>query len=262
MIDQHVHSYFSPDSSVKIEDYIELMNVYENEYLNLTDHLDCLDKLKKNDMYDYIEKMKNQYNYIKELNEEVYPGIEVGFNSTTLCQIKEFLNEYDYSLILLSIHDNDFEMIRYCFATSYDISTSQVTKLYFKQMYEAVTSGIDYDVLSHIGYIFRYTNNEVNPNDYLKDIKEILKVIVSENKVLEINTGCFRRGAYDAKTFYSNVLKIYKKLGGYKVSLGSDAHSLDDYCSMFNLAKNLLIENSFSEVTLIKNREHRQLNIK
>lgn len=261
MIDQHLHSNFSPDSIVEIKDYIKRVKKLGHEYLNVTDHFDYLDNLRKYDGYDYMQKMRDQYNYIKNLDDEVYPGIEVGYNKSLQDIIEKFLGELDHSIILLSIHDNDDSEIRYCFATSYKIPTHDVVKIYFNQMYEAVTSGIDYDVLSHMGYIFRYTEGEVNPMDYMEDVKKILQVVVENNKALEINTGCFRRGAYDANQFYSNVLKIYQSLGGFKISLGSDAHALDDYCSLFEETKSFLKSNGIKEITYIKNREHQQVSI-
>lgn len=261
MIDQHLHSSFSPDSNVSIEDYYIMMEDYGNEYLNITDHLDCLDKLKKNDMYDYIINMDNQYKYIKSLGKNIYPGIEVGYNKSTLTKTTEFLSERDFSIILLSIHDNDDREVRYCFATTYKKSVDEIVKMYFDQMYEAVNSGIDYDVLSHIGYIFRYTSGQVNPLDYMVEVEKVLKVIIDQDKAMEINTGCFRRGAYDAPTFYTEVLKLYKSLGGYKISLGSDAHSLVDYCNLFDEVQAFIKSNGFDELTLVKERVHRQVKI-
>ncbi len=261
MIDQHVHSQFSPDSNVSVEDYYIMMENYGNEYLNITDHLDLFIKLKKNDNYDYKSQMEKQYNYITSLGKNIYPGIEVGYCNTTLDMTSKFLEQFDYSIILLSIHDHDEKEIRYCFATTYKQSVDEVVNLYFDQMYEAVCSGIDYDVLSHIGYVFRYTKNKVNPLDYMDKIERVLEVIIKNDKAMEINTGCFRRGSYDAKSFYSEVLQMYKSLGGYKISLGSDSHTLIDYCALFDKVQSFIVENGFDELTLIKNRVHKQVKI-
>lgn len=261
MIDQHLHSNFSPDSQVDIKDYIEMMKHLGNDYLNVTDHFDYLDKLKKYDGYDYIENIRAQFKYISELEDEVYAGVEVGYNKTLQTTIESLLAELNFSIVLLSIHDNDDLEVRYCRALDYNISPNEVAKIYFSQMYEAVTSGVDFDILTHIGYIFRYCRGQIDYMEFMDDIKKVLEELVKTERILEINTGCFRVGTYDANDFYSKVLKIYTELGGYKVSLGSDAHSVADYCYQFEEAKEFLKSNGINEVTLVKNRKHTQVKI-
>ncbi len=261
MVDQHLHCNFSPDSKADLFDYLKLMEEAGNEYLNLTDHFDYLENLKDLIPFDYMTSMRKQHAFIKSLKEPVYSGIEVGYNKEHEEKVKNFLSEFDHSIILLSIHDNDENRIQYCIASSYDTPTDDVVKLYFKQMLEAVNSSIDFDVLTHIGYVFRYTKGEVEPLNYLEEVKKVLEALVKKDRALEINTGCLSRGTYDAHTFYAEVLKIYKELGGYKLSLGSDAHSLKDYCRLFEDAKKLLRDNGFNEVTIIKNRVHTQVAI-
>ncbi|MFV0499000.1 MAG: histidinol-phosphatase HisJ family protein [Bacilli bacterium] len=261
MIDQHVHSRFSPDSKVEIEEYIKKAKENGSEYLNITDHFECLDKLKKFDNFDYQKNMIMQYEYIKNRSENIYSGIEIGYNQGAKKNISNFLSRYDFSLILLSVHDNDEEEVRYFKPVTYDRSIDEIVKLYFEQMYDAVTSGIDYDILSHVGFIFRYCKGQVNPLNYIGELERIFKIIIKESKILEINGGCFRRGTYDVYNFYREVLKLYKSLGGQKICLGSDSHKLDDYCGNFEDLIKFIKSNGFDELTLVKMRKHTQIKI-
>ncbi len=256
MVDQHIHSTFSPDSNVEIEEYIRAMRLHGNEYITLTDHFDYLLNLRKYDSYNYEKNMEVQYHYVNFLDEQVYSGIEVGYNTNVHSRIESFLNAHDFSLILLSIHDNDLLEIRYCQPTKTDLTIHEVVVTYFEQMFEAISSGVDFDVLSHIGYIFRYTNNQVNPLDYLDYVRKVLIKLIEIDKALELNSGCFRRKTYDAEGFYSEVLKLYASLGGKKVSLGSDAHQASDYCALFDKLIYILKTHGFNYATVIKNRQH------
>lgn len=262
MIDQHMHCIFSRGSDVLVNQYLTLaINEYNNEYINLTDHFDVYKNLPISDSIDFFENFDAMELSVKESNGKVMMGIEVGYNATCEEEISKFLNNYDFSIILLSIHDNDLKSYQYSMIKDCNLSEEEVINDYFSQMKEGVASSIEFDVLSHVGYIFRYLPTTVDPLKYIFMMEEVLKILITKDKALEINTSCLFDFNYDGETFYSNVLQLYKELGGYKISLGSDAHSLNKYCNHFEKAIKFIKDNNFNELTIIKKRIHTQVTI-
>ncbi len=66
-------------------------------------------------------------------------------------------------------------------------------------------------------------------------IEKILKVIIKKNKALEMNTS----GFVTEKRQYpkQEVIKLYKQLGGTKITYGSDAHDVRDLGRYFDKVK-------------------------
>lgn len=262
MIDQHMHSKFSPDSKVSVEQYLQkAQHEFKNEYINLTDHCDITKNLVTNRTVDFKSNFDAMELAAKKYIGEVMMGIEVGYNVNCEREITEFISSYDFSIVLLSIHDNDLKSYPYSQVSRYDMSEEEIMNDYFSQMKAGVSSNIDFDVLSHVGYVFRYLPTSIDPLNYLSSIEEVLMVLIEKDKALEINTSCVYDYKYDGERFYSEVLKLYKSLGGYKISLGSDSHALNTYCNHFDEAILFIKEHGFDELTIIKNRIHKQVSI-
>lgn len=262
MIDQHMHSVFSPDSKVSVEQYLQVAKEkFNNEYINLTDHCDITKNLGRSSIseiksnFDKMQASASKYNGIVKM------GIEVGYNVNCEEEITAFLNSYDFSIILLSIHTNDLKVYPYSQSYRFDITTEEVLNDYFSQMKVGVSSNIDFDVLAHVGFVFRYLPTTINTLEYMDKIRNILEILIEKDKVLEINTSCVYNYKYDGLTFYTEVLKIYKELGGYKISLGSDAHALNCYCEHFEKTIELIKSIGFDELTIVKDRNHKQIKI-
>ena len=72
--------------------------------------------------------------------------------------------------------------------------------------------------------IRRYDRNGNYPFEKIKDkIKQILEVVISNNKGIEINTSCYRYNIGDLMPSI-NIIKLYKELGGEIITIGSDSH--------------------------------------
>ncbi len=262
MIDQHMHSIYSPDSRVGLDEYLQVMKEYNNDYINITDHLDILYNLDKYDSHNYYKSIEKLIADVTTRNDSrIKVGIEVGYNNNTKDEVNKFLNKHDFSLIILSIHDNDEAMFKYSNTKHLNYSTEKIITIYCKQMYDAVSSDVDFDILAHIGYIFRYFRDAVNPLEYVDHFDEVLKKLSETNKVLELNTGCLDYGAANIEEFYLQILKKFYSYGGKYISLGSDAHSASSYCRNFDQAIRLMKEAGFKHTTLVKNRKYNLIEI-
>lgn len=83
----------------------------------------------------------------------------------------------------------------------------------------------NYSVLGHLDSIVRYDEAGPYPFDKIKDIvAEILKVVIKDGKGIEVNTSSHRYGINDL-TPSRDILRLYRDLGGYILTIGSDAHA-------------------------------------
>ena len=86
----------------------------------------------------------------------------------------------------------------------------------------------DYNVYGHLDYILRYgpcpkRKELVDIKPFMEIIEAILKAILDHGKGIEINTGSLYRGM-DYSHPHTEVLKLYKELGGEILTFGSEAH--------------------------------------
>ena len=85
-----------------------------------------------------------------------------------------------------------------------------------------LSKGAEDDVTFKV--IFGYEIESECPFEYVKDrIEKILRVVIDNGKGIEVNTSSFRYGLQDLMPS-REVLKLYKKLGGEIITIGSDSH--------------------------------------
>ena len=100
---------------------------------------------------------------------------------------------------------------------------------YLEETLECVKAHDDFDVLGHLTYVCKSPENPNRIPIYYKDYQEIgdeiMKVLVSKGKGMEINTsGVDRCGDFlPTEGFF----RRFKELGGEIVTIGSDAHTPD-----------------------------------
>lgn len=233
IFDSHIHTNFSSDSDMNILDAIAKSNKL-NRGLILTEHLDQDypdSELFKLDIPNYFDK------YSKYRNDNLLLGIEIGLTLPSFDLINEKASNFNYDFILGSVHavyDEDI-YADYCKRT--DLSKKDFFRKYLEFMLELVNKYDCFDSLAHFDYPSRYANfdnTEITIDDHGEILCEIMKVLISKGKVMEINT---RR--LDNKETFDNMLSVYnmyKELGGKYITLGSDAHSPDAIFSNFEKA--------------------------
>ncbi len=253
--DQHVHTKFSPDSNVEVDEYLDLMDVMGISSLTITDHLDIVKNIDKYPEHDYFltfDKMFECSEFID--NPKVNIGIEVGYNSTTVHTVKEFVDKHPFSSVILSVHDNDEIGYKYSVGSHPTISDDEFVKLYIKQIEAAVNSDIDYDIVAHLPFIFRYLNVDIM--NYVDMFDNILKAIVSKQRILEFNTTNYYYNIKNLSMFHTKIFSKFKQFGGQYVAISSDCHTKNDYCRDFAEAARFLKSVGFDYVTVVNNREY------
>ena len=88
---------------------------------------------------------------------------------------------------------------------------------------------------------------------YEQAIDDILRIIVERHIALEINTsgiGSF----YGEYMPYESILRKYRELGGYLITLASDAHTADRVGNGFEEAAQMLKNIGFTNAYYYKKR--------
>lgn len=232
IFDSHMHSKFSTDSNMNIEDAIKVGNK-NNIGIIITDHMD-LDYPVKDEFKFHIPSYFSEYE--KYRSNKVKLGIEIGLTENTLLDNELIAKNYDFDFILGSIHAvRGLDIYEEYIHQGYN--KKEFFTYYFEDMLKCVQIYNNFDSLSHIDYPCRYCsfdNKEILVNEFKDILSEIFTTLINKGKVLELNTS--RLHIPEANKALKDIYKLYFDLGGKYVTLGSDAHSHLNINRNFDLA--------------------------
>lgn len=230
LADFHTHSDNSPDGENTVVEMCESAVNKGLTYLAVTDHceIDTFYKDRYNIGYrqSYIEVRKAMEIYRDQLI--VRAGVEIG-QATADTSIAESVTRLPYDVVLGSIHClrgmDDFAFLKY--------NEADAKRLFAEYLKEELSliKWCGFDILTHLTYPLRYINGEQGFNlkteDFGEEIEKVLKEIIKREIALEINTSGLRQ---ELKQTMPDLfcLKLYKSLGGELLTLGSDAHRMED----------------------------------
>ncbi len=228
MIDSHVHSKFSGDSEMPVEDACTKAIESGLSGLVFTDHLDIDYPHFSPDFNIDFELYSHYMNSIKEKYRKtlkVLKGIEVGIQPHTIEPSLEIVRKYDFDFVISSVHVIDGHDPYY---GDYFNGKTRLKAFmrYLQQVLDCVSRFKDYDVVGHIGYVRRYggyDDKTLRYSDFQEILDLILKTIISSGKGIEINSSGYRVGLGSPMPDY-DIVERYVKLGGEIISIGSDAH--------------------------------------
>lgn len=236
LTDLHIHTEFSCDSEADMEEYVKQAIEKKMQMLCFTDHVD----LNPNDYgYNYYlpGKYFEKFNRIKEEYKNqitMYTGIEFGEPHLYADTLKQ-LSKYPYDFIIGSIHwiGDMFP----CQKVREQYSAKEFYTLYWKEMLRTVKQG-GFDALGHMDFPKRYYG-EIYYSE--PEIKEIFKVLLDKDMVIEINTSSLRKGHSETMPG-KELLQMYRDCGGQYVTIGSDAHEVKDVGADYEVAQKLVRE--------------------
>lgn len=242
MRDLHIHTECSCDSEAKMEDYISEAKRKGIETICFTDHVDW----NPNDYgYHYYEPdtFWERFRAVKNESDggiEVLAGFEFGEPHLYQEQLTE-LAKYPYDLIIGSIHwiGDMFP----CQQVREQYSAKEFFTLYWQEVLKTVQAG-GFDVLGHIDFPKRYYG-EIYYTEAV--MNEIFSTLVEKDMILEINTSSLRKGHTQTMPG-KELLEIYQANGGKYVTIGSDAHVVEDICADYKAAKSMIEDIGLQEV--------------
>ena len=235
--DYHVHSSFSDDSVYEMEDVIRDAIGLGVDELCFTEHVDYGIKVDHGEMpivkrdgstmlnVDHDSYLKTLENFKEKYKDKISlkKGLEFGVQMHTLDKYQILVSKYPLDFILLSIHQvDDIE----CHTPGFKEGKDQLTynRVYFNELYDIVKNYKDYSVLAHIDLMRRFDKPDELAFEKVEDIiASILKIVIKDDKGIELNTSWHRYGLKEP-TPSLGILKLYKDLGGKIITLGSDSH--------------------------------------
>lgn len=218
--DYHIHSHFSPDSTLTIDQACENAIRLGLEELCFTDHFETAEDIVID--FDHYRQalLGARERFRKQLSIKV--GLEVGFDKNAQQQIKEFLRDKDFDFIIGSLHRAEgLDLFNGDFFRGKELQVA--FREYFQIIHDSIPS-FEFSVLGHITLIKRFFRLlKVNPADiawgsYDELILAILKDLIARGKGIELNL----RSPLINLDF--RVLSLYKELGGEIITLGTDSH--------------------------------------
>ena len=235
LFDTHLHTKFSADSKMSIEDAI-LSAKQQNIGLVLTEHLDY--DFPGDDIYEFNPQQYFQ-EYSSYQSKTLYLGIEVGMQEHTLIQSKKFVESAPFDQVICSLHLLEGKDLFY--ESCYTEDKHTVYLNYLNTMIKLIKQHDFANILGHVDYICRYApyaKKDICYEEFHDTIDILWQTIIDKGIVPELNTRRF-----DNSNNISILLKLYERyamLGGKYVSIGSDAHKPENIGFAFKEAYALL----------------------
>ncbi len=257
--DYHVHTEFSDDSIYPMEQVVKDAIAMGMEEICFTDHVDYGIKadwdLGTPIRYRGSEPLANvdyprYFAAIESLKERyggqitIRKGLEFGMQIHTISKYEALFEKYMLDFVILSVHQvedqefwtQDFQKGR---------SQKEYNERYYEEMLQLAKRYKDYSVLGHMDLISRYDKEGNYPFENIEPlVSEILKLVIEDGKGIEFNTSYHRYGLTDT-TPSKDILKLYLKLGGEIITIGSDSHKDIHLGAYIGDAKELLKELGF-----------------
>jgi histidinol-phosphatase (PHP family) len=256
--DYHLHSHFSADSGMKMDDLCQAAILKGLDEIAITDHHDIdyqdnkIEFLIDKDKYlKEIEKMQKRY----ECELVIKKGIEMGIQSHILQECDNYLaNNFDF--VIGSFHTVEkSDLYNGDFFEGYSQWEAYIK--YLKAVLKVVKEYDNYNVIGHLDIIRRYGNFEKQPdlmenNEAAGLIKEILRMIIKKERGLEVNTSGYRIDGKNPLPSF-DILKLYYKQGGKILTIGSDSHKTATIAQKFDFTVSKLKKIGFKYLTTFKN---------
>jgi histidinol-phosphatase (PHP family) len=236
-MDLHVHSTCSGDGLSTIASYARQARSAGLEIVGFCEHAD-FDPRDRD--YHYL----NLARYDEEIAQArgVFPeilflkGVELTYQAGLDDPIGDWLAGHPWDYVLASVHlvdyDDDWAIISEpdtskAYFTSHTCREAYVP--YFEELLRAARSGLA-DVLGHLDLVKRHGTAHYGPFEpgaFADEIRTVLRTVVEAGMGLEINTSGLRQSPREAYPSLE-VLRWYRELGGEIVTLGSDAHHVQE----------------------------------
>ncbi len=251
IIDCHVHSDLSFDSEEPMENYIRMACSKGQNLFLTTEHLD-LDCYTEG--FSIVPDFNRQQKLLKSLGEKygikTLFGVEIGYREDLLSENDKTVKLYPFDFVILSVHEAPDPLCPRPWARA-EVSADEGYSLYLSLVLDAVSFTDDFDSLGHIDYPLRYIGH-ADPENHREFLEKIFRILVEKDKSLELNTKIFPDG--DAVRRAEYIFSFYRSLGGRRITLGSDCHSVKKMGNCFDKACDILKNCGFTEICIYIDR--------
>ena len=263
LADMHTHSQYSHDSEAPIEDMCLAQIERGTDAFAVTDHCDILSFSD----YDIFTPIRRSCENVLSLREkyrgkcEILTGVEISEGIWRPAENRRIHELFPYDVILGSVHcverNGDWTAFsRLDFSAFSDEEIRTFLGDYFRDELHLIRE-MDLDVLCHLTCPVRYIrgkyNREVDLAPFMETIEEILTEVIRRGKALEVNAAGID---HIGETLPGeDVLRLYRSLGGKKITLASDAHQPRRASQHFEEVRGMLKEIGFTHALLFRQRK-------
>ncbi|MDU6853834.1 MAG: histidinol-phosphatase HisJ family protein [Zhenhengia sp.] len=257
--DYHMHTALSIDCNASIESQIESAIKKGFSEIAITDHFEydfIQDKWALTlDLPSYIDTIRTYQEKYKE-RICIKRGVEVGFETCYKQEIEPLLKDKNFDFIICSTHKCDMQELALG-GFFIDKEQKEAYTAYFDHVLDTLRNFDNFDVYGHLDYVNRYGKYPVKiltPMDYREQIDEILQILISKGKGLEVNTSGIRYGLGHFNPQIP-VLRRYLELGGEIITIGSDSHCNEHVGFLWEEAARMLKNIGFKYYATFENRK-------
>lgn len=253
--DVHTHSSFSTDSTEPLRELAAAAVGKGLKTLCVTEHHD-LDYPAEGEFLLDVASYREELLRVREEFSgklELLFGVELGLLDYAAPRLYDFAKGSDFDFIIGSAHQIDG--LDPYYPEYFDkMGDRGGISHFFDAMLSSVKAFDDFDVLGHLDYIVRYSHaKSYQPTDYREVIDEILKLVISKGKGIEINTAGVGKLGYPHPNPF--VLGRFAELGGEIVTIGSDAHERSRVAADFDKAEQALRSAGFEYHAVFRGRK-------
>lgn len=261
MFDNHIHSSFSGDSQLPIEEACKRAVELGLKGVAFTDHLDFdypgYDDTSNIDFTKYLSCL-DRIEHLYSGRLKIIKGVEAGIQPHVIKDTLDVISRYGFDFVIGSVHIID-RLDPYTGEFYNGRTKLQAYSRYLEEVIFAIDNFDNFDILGHIDYVIRYgnySNRSLIYNDHKDLLDSIFRKLINSGKGMEINTSSYRdKPGITTPVFDWRILARYKELGGDIVTLGSDAHSAEYIGYKFEYFKEMLKKTGFKYLTHFEGRK-------
>lgn len=252
-VDLHLHSNHSVDGHATIDEMCRAASEKQFNVICFTEHVDMNPKddgfgFFNFDTYsDDIKRARGKYG--EKLT--VLKGIEFSEPHVYRKEFETIVGR-EFDFVLVSIHYlEDFGAV---WVNEKFLQPGYPVERFYESYYQTVLKTIDFggfDALAHIDLPKRYLPRRYEPDGLLDSI---LTKMVKKNIALEINTKGYEYPINEVHPS-DTICDLYMKLGGTKVTAGSDAHRCEKIGQDFDRVAKIIQAYRFKPVYFVQRKE-------
>ena len=262
--DLHLHTDNSEDGTDPVMMMCERAAALGLYAVSITDHCECEvyheQKYDRSIFQSFFETRKARAVFRGRL--KILIGMELGQPLHDPAAAEEALRSGETDFVLGSVHslpgEKDFFFMDYTRENVYPL-----LERYFEEILRLVQWG-KFDSLAHLTYPLRYivgnSRIPVDMSDFQEIVDEILSLLITSHKALELNTSGLRQPIGETSPSLDIVAR-YRELGGKYLTIGSDAHRWADVGAGLEMGMELAARAGFQHFTIFEKHEPRLLPI-
>lgn len=259
-VDLHMHTGYSADAAYPqtVADKVRACRAAGLDIIGLTDHLDFYRTRGPAENRDLAACLRDARAAKQTEGIEVLAGIEVGQPHANP-DASAFLRTIELDMVIGSLHamPNDLDIYFHDYA---HLDCDAFLQEYFDQVLELEAFG-GFDVLAHIDYplrVMKHGDYVPSFDQYMDRVQQVLRACIDHGYALELNAAGLA-GWQKKVGPPQNILYEYRRMGGERISIGSDSHTLDTVGRGVDDCAANALEAGFTTVTVFRGRKPEQV---